>query len=196
MSYSKRYNIIFVHIPKNAGTSVCEYIQCGHGHKSIEALKSNKLKYPHAISICIIRNPWDRIWSLYNYFNMKDSYWHSNTKKAANRLTKEHLITQNECKNFTEFVKLVTSKNIDCIHTKPQISWIKENNQLLVDKIIYFEKDINEQFKDILKINDFNLKLMNSSNKPCSYNKQYTEETKNLIYDFYKDDILEFNYKF
>lgn len=196
MSYSRKYNILFVHIPKNAGTSVCEYIQCGHGHKGIDVLRENKIKYPNALSLCIVRNPWDRIWSLYNYFNMKDSYWHSNTKKAPNKLTEQHIITQTKCANFTEFVKLVTSRKIDCTHTKPQVSWIKDKGQLLIDRIIYFEKDINTQFNHVLKIDDFQLKCINSSNKPCTYKEQYTDETRNLIYNFYIEDITEFNYKF
>lgn len=196
MSYSNKYNILFVHIPKNAGTSVCEYIQCGHGHKNVDVLMKNKIKYPTAISCCIVRNPWDRIWSLYNYFKMKDSYWHSNTKKAPNKLTEQHIITQTQCKNFTDFVKLVTTKKIDCIHTKSQVSWIKYDGKIIVDKIIFFEDDLNTQFNNILNSQNFKLNCINSSNKPCTYKEQYTDETKKMIYNFYIEDITEFNYKF
>ena len=63
---------IFIHIPKNAGTSFGKRY-CGDavGHDRANSYDIKDLKK----SVAIIRNPYDRLKSCYKYFKMDNNYW-------------------------------------------------------------------------------------------------------------------------
>ena len=81
ISYSSKF--IFIHVPKNAGTSI---------HKSVGLDKSihvtlkqyikllGKEQYESMFSFAFVRNPFSRFISLYNYARMDESYYHSAIK--------------------------------------------------------------------------------------------------------------------
>lgn len=74
--YLPKENALFIHIPKTGGTSIGE-ILTEHGamktkfrlegspnHSSIFDVKK---EFPDAFRFAIVRNPWDRMWSLYKH---------------------------------------------------------------------------------------------------------------------------------
>ena len=78
---------IFIHIPKNAGTSFSnKYCSNQVGHRRANSYNIKYLKK----SVAIIRNPYDRLKSCYKYFKMDNNYW---SKRYGN--PKYH----NYCKN-------------------------------------------------------------------------------------------------
>jgi hypothetical protein len=84
MPYSDKHKLIFIHIPKNAGTAITTSLEMNDvGHHKWEYYKN---KYPEKwatyTKIAVLRNPWDRVVSNYEYARMEESHWHSTTGKA------------------------------------------------------------------------------------------------------------------
>jgi len=75
---SHQYKCIFVHIPKSAGTSINEILEIpesSRGHKSILDIKDDVGEdiFNNYTKIAVVRNPWDRVYSLYK-MRVRDGY--------------------------------------------------------------------------------------------------------------------------
>jgi len=195
MAYSEKHNLIFLHIPKNAGTSIIETLGMSHGHTDLENMNSLKEKHPTAKTFVVVRNPWDRVVSVYKYLRMKKSFWHSRDGCTKFGITPDHIKAQ-KCKDFKEFVHKIKNKDFkQAVHLRPQTCWIPKN--ILVDHVLYYEQNLNEQFKIKLNV-DIELKILNVSDKDNNktYRDYYDEETKQIISDVYKSDIIQLGYAF
>lgn len=192
MSKLINYDLYFIHIPKNGGTSFEKQFCNNHvGHVSIT-------KLPEEIrnkTIAIVRNPYSRVFSIYNYAKLEKSYWHSNdgtTPYSINPL-------YNYCSThtFEEFVKdlCVNNKFGNITHCKQQYSWILTPDGTIVSKIVKLE-NINDELSDILKTKVNLIKINSSNNNNNNYNEYFTEELKEYVYKKYKSDFKLFNYDF
>lgn len=187
---------IFVHIPKCAGISVSKALfnNLGGGHSSIMDYKliysSEKLKDFYIFTF--VRNPWDRIFSAYNFlkqggFDEQDRRW---SKKNLASFT-----------NFDHFVcEWVTEENIySWNHFIPQYKFLcNQFGNINIDFIGRFE-NIDNDFKTIInEINcDVQLSHTNKSNKITKkYTDFYTKKSINIIQNIYKKDIELFEYEF
>ena len=123
MPISRENNLIFVHIPKNAGTSIQEKFkmeQAG-GHQTAEQMRTeNPQLWKDYSSFCVVRNPWDRMVSNYYYCLAEKSFWFD-----VNNITRDNWDTLSNIKNSliyncTPVSDLVMDSNvfIDCIVTK------------------------------------------------------------------------------
>lgn len=96
-------------------------------------------------------------------------------------------------KDFDEFIRHKCSVPHDF-----QKDFIySENGEKLVDYIARFE-NINEEFKTICKrigIQPRKLPHLNISNT-THYREYYTDETRELVWDFFQPDIELFGYEF
>ena len=193
-------NLYFIHIPKNAGTSILKSYDLKKylGHHPIEHHQLNIENLQKHVSkrietFAIVRNPWDKFVSAYEYAKMKKSYWHNETN-----IHPLHDIVTNL--SFEEFVDYVYQhkEKIDIIfekfyHINSQHSWVCKNKVINVDHIIYYES-LNEDLKHIgLKI----IENINSSKRQFkSYQEYYNEKTKQMIQEIYLTDIILFGYSF
>mgnify|MGYP001267815261 CR=1 FL=1 len=179
----KNTNYIFIHIPKNAGTSFSEKYCVGQpGHKNANDYSIEEL----INSVAIVRNPYDRIISCYKYFKMKNNYWSKKYNASGNHTTLHDYCTKN---SFKQFISDLYDKKIEKdIHLKPQSSFLKKDNKIYT-KIMKLE-NLNEDFYKI-----FNKKLdIPKLNKSDNYNIYIDQETKNKIYEMYKEDFELFGY--
>jgi chondroitin 4-sulfotransferase 11 len=74
-NYSEKHNILFVHIPKNAGTSIINSLEMTNTeHYPLSVLQGymDKETFDNAIKIAVIRNPWERMVSYYRYRQLKN----------------------------------------------------------------------------------------------------------------------------
>lgn len=196
------YKTIFVHIPKTAGTSI-EYL-LGFKERDINILRTgweNSVKIGGCIYVpqhltsrhlmdhptsqnywdeyytfSVVRNPYDRILSEYYGHVLRD-----NKKKFSNN----------------EFKKWFLDKVIkqESCHYIPQSNFIIEDGEVLVEDVFKFESLQSEI--NILK-KKLNIKeelphknKSNNNNKIIILNK----ENKNIIYDLYREDFINFNYE-
>jgi len=182
---------IFIHIPRTAGSSIVKAgIKEVYGHVSYDWYK-NRIpdEYDNYFKFAFVRNPWDRLVSIYFYLNQVQS--------PLDRLWAEQNIKK--YKTFEEFVLCwVNEINIrKYMHFIPQYSYLYNNSlQLEVDFVGRFET-LDKDYAIIA--NKLGIKpvlpKVNSSNK-LSYRDYYTPELVTIVSDVYRQDIDLFEYKY
>tara|TARA_R110002110_G_scaffold47286_1_gene142190 strand:+ start:914 stop:1450 length:537 start_codon:yes stop_codon:yes gene_type:complete len=172
-----KYKTIFIHIPKNAGTSIEEYF----GNKSVriqpekhadiyEIKKKFKNSYNNYRKFTIIRNPYDKMVSW--YFYLKRNLGDYNVIEFNNWI-----------KDPSKFWHI----NDPISYLKPQYEWI--NNTVEIIKFENLNKELNKFFNEKI-----NLPIINKSNHK-HYLEYYNKQSLNIIYKRYKKDFEKFNYK-
>lgn len=196
MPISDKYKLIFIHIPKNAGTAITNTLEMTDiGHHVWQYYKS---KYPKKwdsyTKISITRNPWDRVVSCYEYAKMEDSYWHSTKGKARAGKHLDYDLLKD--KSFEDCLSILKNTPQRLRHQgwANQSKYIYEGNNLMVDYVL----DVNEidsKLSEILN-QKINIPKVNVSNNN-DYNDYYTnKEMVNVVLERYKLDILNFRYGF
>tara|TARA_R110001583_G_scaffold189173_1_gene351894 strand:+ start:44 stop:592 length:549 start_codon:yes stop_codon:yes gene_type:complete len=172
------YKTIFIHIPKNAGTS----IETLFANKSFQIQPNKhdniyqiKKKFPEIYNnyrkFTIIRNPYDKMVSWYFYLkrNLGENY---------------------DVIDFNEWIKNPSKfwhADDPISYLKPQHEWIDDTVEII--KFENINKEINEFFKK-----EINLPIVNKSNHD-HYLTYYNRKSLNIVYDKYKEDFEKFNYK-
>ena len=171
------HKAIHIHISKCAGQSVekafGQYI--GQHHLKPQIVKKiGNDKWEDYYKFTFVRNPWDRLVSLYHF-----------------RLRKmRHLI---KGRKFKEWLECIFDEYHPKVH---QHYWITEDDKLIVDFVGKFET-LNEDFSKVCeKIGaDVSLGHFNKS-KHNHYMSYYDDESRQLVQDKCKVDIEMFGYTF
>lgn len=215
-------NLLFIHIPRTSGKTfekmILKFDEChktdyekitgdvmlnGKNYMSSQHFNYRLLnkyftdKIKEAIKISIVRNPIDRIISIYFCENYKRDL----NKKNIIRFYYDHF----EVDNFIEFLETV-KKNLNS--NKPYFFWESqydylkdENNNLNIDHILKFE-NMPSNF-DFLNLKDNINNYMNENNSESKiinlkeYNINFIKKNPgsiDLIYEIYKKDFDSFNY--
>lgn len=185
MIISNKYKIIFIHIPKTAGTFVTTLIK---------KIDKNSVSYPHTryIDACkiikniddyfiftVIRNIYDLLISLYEY--IKQNPFHN-----------QH----NEIKNisFKEYIYKLDKKEI--ISHINQLDYIEKCKNIFI--INYDKNNLNNELYNLFKNKfDINITLPKNINiSKRNNNIYYDKDTINIVKKLYKKDIKRFNFKY
>ena len=200
MPINQKHNLLFIHIPKNAGTTIENIFSMYGNENSIWQGKENNINgikfapqhlnytlltktYPHInfnsmIKFTFVRNPYNRVVSLFNW-NLKHKYY---TPKFDNKFTN---------KEFNNFLKTFISKQ-DSSHKLPQ-NFYFDCDYDFVGRVENFKED----FSRFLKI--YNIPIVykgehfNKTNSNQILNNLSLENI-NLINKLYEEDFLRFNY--
>ena len=201
--------LIFIHIPKNAGTSIKSifsenknfHIPGGEifKHKTINEIKKEHLdKYNEYKKFAIIRNPYDRMISFYAYYK--------NYRLTNNMLYKKGYVEKANIKNFREWI-CNKKENVDINYSiKYHVGKLNVLNTFIKEKLFKPQHTWVDKTVAILKFEnlqkDFNDFLNKKVNIPKTNNSSrydlldyYNEETANIVYNLYKEDFKKFNYK-
>ena len=188
---------VFIHIPKCAGTSVYKSLKLdflGSGHAP--ASKHSEFLDQGYFSFSFVRNPWDRIASCYRYFRSikPEDRWYKSNQKLAD-LSKK-ISFQEFAQRVPEFQKMMIREEGSVrsgIHFQP-FSYFLDKPVDCIGKMENISRDYIKICRKLnIKINP--LKKLNSTN-PSNYQELYIEETKNIVYNIYKEDIKKYNYEF
>ncbi|WP_309383358.1 sulfotransferase family 2 domain-containing protein [Cerasicoccus frondis] len=208
MLISKKNKFIFVHIFKNAGTSINAALrpfamspwQWQIQKKLKEAKVPSPFYDPHPFdphskaseiidligqetfdsyfSFAIVRNPWDWQVSLYTYMLKYETHYQHELVKKLG--------------SFEEYIKWRCAEDVrfqkDFIYS--------ESNELLVDYVGRFE-NLDEDFQQIcsrIGVTASLPKLNKSNAKP--YQDFYNDKTRELVRDTFSADIELLNYEF
>jgi len=200
-----KYKCIFIHINKNAGTSIDILFNRRHsGHwnlKAYESFRRTKFLYRHYYKFTVVRNPWDKMVSLYHSWAKSSNWdwgWGSDNKPT-----------------FIEFIKIIDGFSNErqmelwperkmyqhksgTMRMSNQLDWlIDSNNKIPLNYICRFE-NLQEDFNKVCDDIGFpktELPYYNKSNH-LHYSTYYDEETKDIVARRFSKDIEYFKYKF
>jgi len=210
---SCEYRYIFIHLPKTGGTSITDEL-CAKGYLHYpQAITSQQIyrntnrreklgKYAYhwpareqkkligsqvwdrCFKFAFVRNPWDRLVSLYIYILQSEDFKRSNLKRY------------NEVKRmdaFKEFVK-------DLVRVSPATQksrLVDAQGRYLVDYVGRTE-NLQNDFDIICDRIDIERVLISKKNKTNhhKYESYYDEETRTMAECIYREDVEEFGYQF
>ena len=193
---SHKHKVIFIHIPKCAGSSFGWdnknklYLQHATPQELLDFNLITQEQWNSYYKFIIVRNTWDKV--------MSDFFWFKATKKFKGSLY-DYLNAKNDFSRFMR--KGEISYRGD--HLTPQINYMFLNSELInYDRIIYFDKkSLNEELAELaedigLSKNLFQKKVQVNKKFIKHYSKFYTDKMKNQVYLRYKKDINFFDFKF
>ena len=189
--------IIFIHIPKTAGSSIEHLLRdegkyeldfigvrngrSTHHYMGIELKMILKELYPTYYKFSFVRNPYDRLISEYFWCRI------NNVGHKFNKTFDEFLdYVEDVIKNKKFF------KPIENDHFIPQYSFLFFNNKLIVNNIFKYEdiETVAPLIKKRLKIKT----SLQHLNKSVKNEITLTQEQKDRIYNLYQIDFETFNY--
>jgi len=193
MAYLEDQSLVFIHIPKNAGTSIIEQLGMSpHGHYSI----SNHPNFKEADhSFCIVRNPLDRLVSCYEYARMRESKWHSFEGRTPYGPHPDYHLLHD--KTFKECLKLLGEGKLQHQGWLPQWIWISdEQRNIKVQHILKMEnlqEGLDGMFEK-LDIPKIKIEKTNQSDRK-DWKSYYDDESLLLASHYYGADIKTFDYE-
>jgi len=188
---------IFVHIPKAAGISVGYSLYGRHtgNHTTIAEyqIAFTKSEFESCFKFAFVRNPWDRLLSAYLFLKK------GGRNKGDAKWAQENLAG---FKNFEEFVlQWVTPKKVlSGIHFVPQHKFVTQpfTKNIMVDFVGRYE-NLAQDFNVVREKLGFgkNLLFENKTEvKIKDYRDFYSEDSKAIVAEVYREDIELFGYKF
>ena len=198
---------IFIHIPKNSGSAMTKAILKTYRGSKIRYYQKTERHGPNIgidkmhlyyevidkfiprkilneyIKFCIIRNPYDRLYSAWNFIKERHGY------SDVNDFVKYKL--------NKEFIYGKEIKQMDArVHYRPQYTFIyDEKNKQFIDYIIRYE-NLNEDLSKFNKKYNFDIRIYGKDYKfKKSYINFFNKESLKKINELYKKDFLLLNYK-
>lgn len=195
--------LTFLRIPKNASTSIYSFFGLLNTIRN-EYLDANNRKYMNIFEpshctlqeakellgndvaelpiLAVVRNPYDRLVSMFFFAKKHD-------------LGKIYDISLS---SFEEFAKgfYELSKDHDFFHAKTQCEYIEGRENITVCRFENLESDVTDFINSnnlSVDMNDFQ-KL--NSTVHDDYRSYYTDNSKNIVKNMWKDDLDRFSYSF
>jgi len=178
----KQYSqILFVHIPKTAGSSISKVLKDNNldnwnrawprHHDPYSYLKEANKIDENVFSFSVVRNPYTRTYSCYKQFNKVNKTDISFVKYLDN-------IRQNNISPISPLLHL------------PQSFYIIDNGSLQVNRLYRFEN-----LKELENELGWTLGFYNLGNYVVeSYMEDYTEKAIDMTQELYSSDFINFEY--
>lgn len=194
MPISYKHKFIFIHIPKNAGTAITNTFNMsdiGH-HFPIYYKQKYPKEWETFKKFAVIRNPWDRVVSNYEYARLKKSYWHSSQNNSKHF---DYNLLKNS--SFDECINILVNSPGMLRHQgwESQNKYLKINDVFLNDISLIKIENLKEELFDIMSI-DIDIPNINSSEHSNYVGYYQNKKNIEIIGTIYNEDIKRFNYKF
>jgi hypothetical protein len=193
MTINHEKKLIFIHITKNAGTSIIKAmgVENLYMDKTIEEYKEHYQKYwNNYTKFTSIRDPIDRFISAYKFARMKESGWFSATGEEG--LEKHHHYDLCNSMDINEYTSYIYK------NPKEFNRWIipqtfiisNENKEIEIDYYVRYENLL----EDLKKIGVDSIEKLNSSKIEDDKAIQLTRKSKSMLYEIYDVDYQNFSY--
>jgi hypothetical protein len=193
---SHKHKAIFIHIPRTGGTSI-EMMIDGRDwwyvdpeEKHIPASKAKQLYaewWNDYFKFSLVRNPWDRIVSMYRNPNYGRE-WNAVTSKPM-----KHFLDNYQTPSWE--MRIGTA----CQYLDEEVDFIGKFENLN-RTMIWLSGKLNLDFihddNGTIKCNSCDRGYHYNPTVRDNYSKYYDDETKLIVENMYKDDIKRFNYRF
>ncbi len=172
-------NLIFIHIPRTGGTSIEAALgfQLGNDEKHLTAKdlqrRVGEAAWKNAFVFSFVRNPWDRIISLYQqpYFSNINQL----SQKPLAYFLHHYQPPDWEKKYYYEYLN---TEGVDFIgrfeHRTEDLAHIAETTGIALDPQVHKRKTARQ----------------------VDYRPYYDEQTKEMVYKMYRLDIEKYRYTF
>jgi hypothetical protein len=203
------YKAIFVHIPKAGGTSIENFLWPNIQSRGVDSLwmgfvKPHYNKYQtgglqHLLAKQVQTEVGDTVFSSYYKFSISRNPWDKAVSQFCFMQRRQDLrdfVGMDERDTFEKYLELIQKK--EHVQWKNQLDFILDDNgERLVDDCFKLEhlSAAKENLSLRLGINIFELPHDNKGDKK-SQSHYYSDETREIVSEIYKDDIQYFKYKF
>ncbi|MFH0944623.1 MAG: sulfotransferase family 2 domain-containing protein [Planctomycetota bacterium] len=217
MPISHQHRCLFIHIPRTGGSSIeralglfgdveveneeaafgrirsSRLLEHGFGTAFLQHLTLSELgrilpreTLRDYLTVAFVRNPWDRLVSVFSRLRS------GNAPSLAERLGIDDARTI----SFPQF--LAAARDSDHIHLRPQHAFLEdETGGLSVDFIGRFE-NFESNFREISRRLGLENPVPFHENRSghAHYSSYYTDETRDLVGAWYRQDVAAFGYSF
>ena len=190
-------NLLYIHIPKCAGTSVAQSLGIeGQGHLTVHfhQLRLSQSEYNDRYKFAFVRNPFDRLYSLYRYFTFGGDRLNSGVVRKI-----EGLFGKDEL-SFESFVRTVEAKNLveHDIFFKEMSDYVcpSDSDEIMVDFVGKFEDLAGdyETLRGACGQGDALLSKNQSYKSKNDLGEIYNDYTRNFVLSHYRKDFRVFDY--
>jgi len=191
-------NLSFVHIPRSAGTSIGHWLKANKGSSSYQEWYNHPTleeMQPTGTTFTVVRNPWDRIVSLYHFSkNVKvQGYPNISNEWAQNYINQLNGFT--EWPEFNLWVENLENFKMPEIFPfsmlTPQTHWADKVN------IVLHYENLAEEFAKIQQLlGCYGPLPKDNFSERGDYKYMYTSKNKDLIYKWFKEEIDKWGYEF
>lgn len=188
MIVSKKANLAFIHIPKNAGRSVeqamrakwpCKRVGWGHSTLSQDRKKIKGLE-----TFAVVRNPFERMVSLYFFILQKKKH---STNRKGKRVSIENLREM----GFSKWLRKCGELTGGIVLTEtPQVAWLRVHGKVRVDHIFRYE-NLGELKKIGIELEEHAHK-----SKHGHYSEYYDAEAIAFVENKFREDLETFGYEY
>ena len=187
-------DILFIHIPKAAGMSIVKKLYgINESHHSFarDYMNESHIKFKERYSFSITRNPYDRVFSAYNYLklggmNLIDQVWWDLYIKKYD--------------GFESFIingGLEKAIKVNAEHFIPQYKFVCDiNNKIICDYVGKLENLSEVESIISMRLNKtIKFGIENKNVESRSRITSYSNKMKNIVYKLYELDFLILGYE-
>lgn len=200
MVFSAHLGLVFIHIPKTAGSSITNALQKIDPHcqrKLPHTIKSKHVTaqeirmslgvecYDRLLSFAVVRNPFERMCSLYAYLRQSEKF-----------------ATEMQSLQFEDFLRLYDRRDtwIERLHSsRPQIEFFTDSQgNNIVRRAVRFER-LQEGLAEISKDVSATLQLIRKKSgywDASTYRELYSARGRATVANRFGADLERFEYEF
>jgi len=193
------YFTSYIHIPRTAGTSISKWMQKAANGNEYTLLDhhpnahfANVVLIPNNWVFTSVRNPWDRMVSLYEFVSALPSDEYPDYFSNLDKLTNGKPPT-----SFRAWLTLVPDLKVNNNYwwniSTPQADWI---STMKPDLIIKFENLMHEFEQIQTRFNCWEPLTFEKFSKNMGYKDYYNTESKKLVGKIYEKDVDLWKYSF
>ena len=199
---SHEHKLIFIHVPKCAGVSVCRFFEKEGQilHRDWRSVKKNNR--PHwdiYHKFAIVRNPIDMVVSSFNFWmgldDVSNIKFHPMPLKERNIRYPKFREIVSDFDSFIDNIQKLSTLDFMAMHLRPASRFIcNDFGNIMVDQVIKLE-DIVEEWPKLMKSLNLKEKPLPDYNKDPlkTFEPTYVQAMK--IYELYKADFEKFGYE-